>query len=31
MYDSSVSQWRHYAAQLADLSRELIGGGMRVD
>ncbi len=31
MYDSSVSQWRHYEAQLADLSRELIGGGIRVD
>jgi hypothetical protein len=31
IYDSSVSQWRHYEAQLADLSRELIGGGIRVD
>ena len=31
MYDSSVSQWRHYEAQLADLSRELIGGDIRVD
>jgi hypothetical protein len=31
IYESSVAQWRHYEAQLADLSRELIGGGIRVD
>jgi len=31
IYDSSVSQWRHYQAQLAPLSRELSAGGVRVD
>ena len=31
IYDSSLSQWRHYQAQLAPLSRELSAGGMRVD
>ena len=31
LYDSSVSQWRHYAAQLAPLAAQLRAGGISVD
>jgi len=31
IYDSSLSQWRHYQAQLAPLSRELSAGSLCVD
>jgi tetratricopeptide (TPR) repeat protein len=31
LYDSSVSQWRHYEAQLAPLAAQLRAGGISVD
>ena len=30
MYDSSVSQWRHYTAQLSSLSRALESAGIEL-
>jgi tetratricopeptide (TPR) repeat protein len=31
IYDSSVSQWRHYRSQLAELSAQLMAAGIRID
>jgi Sulfotransferase family len=31
IYDSSVSQWRHYERQLAPLSRQLVAAGIGLD
>jgi tetratricopeptide (TPR) repeat protein len=31
IYDSSVSQWRHYEAQLLDLKKQLMAAGIAID
>jgi hypothetical protein len=31
LYDSSVEQWRHYAAQLAGLRQQLLTAGIELD